>query len=442
MEGKRIKKQLSAACHYAYVRLALNYYTYYETIFEEGFAGQRLEELSGRFHGILKGFLDGKRDMESLDALREEAIREMERTTAYTDSFQAYEYVLNRLELRFSPQLLDGRDEVVDSEALTADIMNYITGTKDVAVMNERIRTVLSQLPVRLTKQKFFSMVEEALRVYKGGPAEGLKDMRYILGAQAFLYEPKTAEPGYEGLHEILGQLKGADYRSLTAEAYRSLAGRLEEAGHTLLDISGDMQLFAELVNDLYVLCLTRDTSMMDVSEEREIKGLLSDIQALFTAGDKRPIPEEVTEKLTFLEGKQEAYYEQWMRSSVSSDTLEGQKDDPLFEALRKTELLMSGSSFMSLDGHREAEEEVVDEARLDREEKELFEHITEAWREQPRVLVRASMASILSSLPVFFTSLDETQSYIRNSLESCSDEFERKAFDRLIHEIMSMEMM
>lgn len=137
----------------------------------------------------------------------------------------------------------------------------------------------------------------------------------------------------------------------MTAEAYRSLAGRLEEAGHTLLDISGDMQLFAELVNDLYVLCLTRDTSMMDVSEEREIKGLLSDIQALFTAGDKRPIPEEVTEKLTFLEGKQEAYYEQWWRSSVSSDTLEGQQDDPLFEALRKTELLMSGSSFMSLDG-------------------------------------------------------------------------------------------
>lgn len=61
---------------------------------------------------------------------------------------------------------------------------------------------------MRLTKQKFFSMVEEALRVYKGGPAEGLKDMLYILGAQAFLYEPKTAEPGYEGLHEILGQLK------------------------------------------------------------------------------------------------------------------------------------------------------------------------------------------------------------------------------------------
>lgn len=47
-----------------------------------------------------------------------------------------------------------------------------------------------------------------------------------------------------------------------------------------------------------------------------------------------------------------------------------------------------------------------MDEALLDREEKELFEHITEAWREQPRVLVRASMASILSSLPVFFSSL------------------------------------
>ena len=57
MESRRRKKQISAACHYAYTRLALNYYMYYEVILEGDLLSSRLERLSKRYHGLLKDFL-------------------------------------------------------------------------------------------------------------------------------------------------------------------------------------------------------------------------------------------------------------------------------------------------------------------------------------------------------------------------------------------------
>ena len=104
MQIKRMKRQLSAACHYSYTRLALNYYMYYETSLEESLPDNRLEPLNTAFHGLLRGFLDGTCAEDALWGLRSQVMAEMETATAYTDAFQAYEYVLNRLEGRFAPQ--------------------------------------------------------------------------------------------------------------------------------------------------------------------------------------------------------------------------------------------------------------------------------------------------------------------------------------------------
>ena len=45
--------------------------------------------------------------------------------------------------------------------------MAYITDTDEAMVVNERIQSVVGQLPIRLTRNKFFAMVEEGLSVYK-----------------------------------------------------------------------------------------------------------------------------------------------------------------------------------------------------------------------------------------------------------------------------------
>ena len=340
MESRRRKKQISAACHYAYTRLALNYYMYYEVILEGDLLSSRLERLSKRYHGLLKDFLEGSLKPEELNGLRDETASAMEANTAYTDAFQAYEYVLNRLEGRFEPQLMGNRSVQPDEEEWTAEIMAYITDTDEAMVVNERIQSVVGQLPIRLTRNKFFAMVEEGLSVYKGGPVSGLDDMLYILRSEAMLARPEDMETGYEDLHSILREFERADFKAVTAEEYRHLTAEMERAGQILLDTTGELMLFMDLINDLYVLMLSRRWAMMEVSEESLLQELLSKVRSLFEEGAVTAIPQELTDKLSMLEGKQETYFEQWMRLAAEVKSASDSADED-GEILRKIQLLM-----------------------------------------------------------------------------------------------------
>lgn len=130
----------------------------------------------------------------------------MEQATAYTDCFQAYEYVLNRLEGRLIPAGDTDGDRETDEERL-AWIMRYITETGESAVINERIQMVVSQLPVRLTKQKFFALVGEGMAVYAGSPRKNVEDMLYILRSEALLNQPAGMTLAFPQLAGMLGAL-------------------------------------------------------------------------------------------------------------------------------------------------------------------------------------------------------------------------------------------
>ena len=441
MQTKRMKRQLSAACHYSYTRLALKYYMYYETSLEDSLLDNRLEPLNAAFHGLLRGFLDGPCPEDALEELRNQVAAEMETATAYTDAFQAYEYVLNRLEGRFAPQPVGNMAGEDHDEAMTERIMGYITDSQDAMTVNERIRSVLGQLPVRLTRNKFFSLVEEGLSVYRGSTRESLDDMFYILRSEALLYVPADMVTGYEELHSILEELRTADYRSMTPESYRHLTDEMKRAGHMLMDDTAELMLLMELVNDLYVLFISRDSAMMEVSEEQCLNRILSGILSLFEAGTDAPIPDGITGLLDRLEGRQEAYFEQWMEDGLSSGELrdiKGQEGEA--SKLYKVEMLLSGSSFMSLASAGQELGELVDQAMLSAAASRFFEEFSSAFEGQPRVLVRAVMAKVLSSLPVFFQSLDEVREYIRNSLESCTDYMEKAITMKLITDMMEQD--
>ena len=61
--------------------------------------------------------------LDGFEALRQDTIKEMEKLTAYTDIFQAYEYVMNRVEGRFMPQLVGKQPE--DTDALLDHKLSY-----------------------------------------------------------------------------------------------------------------------------------------------------------------------------------------------------------------------------------------------------------------------------------------------------------------------------
>ena len=361
----------------------------------------------------------------------------MEKLTAYTDIFQAYEYVMNRVEGRFMPQLVGKQPE--DTDALLDEIISYLTQSDDPADFHERFQQIISQLPVRFIKNKFFAIIEERMSVYKGAPKAGLDDMLYMLRSEALLNRPKTSgteneEDSYKKLYQILKEFLQADFSTLEAAGYYHLSSKLEEAGELLSEATGDILMLMDMVNDLYVLLLCEDHAMVDLEETQVMTRILGEVLELFKEDKWKEIPAETADLLPKLEGKQESSFEQWMANEIPMEELS--KDvSPVTEVLWKTGLLLSGSSFASLE-YKDSEE-TADEEMIRKGLEQLFADIRESWKELPKVLTRAAMAKCLSILPITFKSSYEAEKYIKNSLECCSDEVEKDGCIRMIRSIM-----
>ena len=108
---------------------------------------------------------------------------------------------------------------------------------------------------------------------------------------------------------------------------------------------------------------------------------------------------------------------------------------DPQAETLRRISLLLSGSSFVPLEPRQEGGNP-VDRAELDRIIEDLNSRMAEGFAGRSRLVVRALMAKVLSSLPVFFGSLEDVRDYVRGCLDSCADEAEKAVCMRLLREL------
>ena len=82
----------------------------------------------------------------------------MEAITRYVDLFELYEYALNRVEYRFKEM-----DRVEDDEAFARKVLRYIFESDDNSVINNRIKEIISQLPVRITKEKYYDFMRSGI---------------------------------------------------------------------------------------------------------------------------------------------------------------------------------------------------------------------------------------------------------------------------------------
>ena len=442
METRFIKKQMTAAYQYSYTRLALNYYTLYETITEE-------PELSGKegaflatLHELIGAFLEGGDVLSRLDQLREEVTREVEILTAYTDCFQIYEYVLNRMERSYRSLPKTG----LDDESFLAMLMAFITNTRESAVMNGRIRQIIGQLPVRLTKQKFYGLVLEGLSVYIGSPVESLHDMMYTLRTESMASLPEGMAEGRRALYETLMQFGHMDYRSLSPEAFTEAQAKLMGVSAELNEEAECFVSLQEIINDLYVLSLAKSDAVIDINEENLYRSIIAGVQDNLMKKDGSEPADSFAALLTQMEGRQEAYYERYLRSEIPPETPE-LLADPDYVRARNIDLLLSGSSFMSLkktaaeNDPKESElKKLVDRAYLEKTAEAYFSELDTVFSDTSRPVMRAIMAKVLSDLPVYFHSIDEIKSYIRGSLESCGDEAEKETCKELLEELMDYE--
>lgn len=428
------KKQASVAYGYALTRLVLNAYMFFEDCSDEySETDEKQKELDSALMEMLNRIPQGSLTMPEVNALRGRLRAEMETAIACMDSFRIYEYALNRVERRF---LAEAETSPLTDEEMGAQLIGYVISAENAAEMNQRIQEVIAQLPVRFTRQKFYGMVREALSAYIDSDQETLENMMYLLRTCGAARLSEEQRNGYPKFAQQLDHLKKLSFKDLTADAFHAAQEMIDTAGAQLSALSETLQTAAEMTNDMYIICLTREDAIRDASEETHAWGILTDLCRLYRDG-VRQIPEEVEKKLFYLEGLQESYFEKYQRMDPAPEYREG--EDETAGKMRCVEKLMSTSVFVELE-ESPKQEQAVTSKDIDKAVEGLVAELDPVFTSCQKPIMRAIMATMLSRLPICFNSVDEIREYIENSLGGCGDRAEKEACVELLQQLMENE--
>lgn len=426
MKHQNNKRLLTAAYQYSLVRLSLNFYTFYEIHCEDLDIPEPLKEYTVEFLDLLKDIINESGQEKQLVSLRNKVMKVMEVITAYTDCFQVYEYVINRMERRFDQEKVE---LVTDIKDFAEQVVNYITEAEEQNLIGFRVQSVLGQLPVRLTKQKFFEILTNSLSIYVGSEKQNFIDRLYFIRTESMLDIPDGMEVFYQELHQSLMVFQNQNYKELNEEQYDCLREKLEECSEILMHDSDLYLMLQELINDCYVIFLCLNDALVDLKEKDWINKMLLDLIDRFKREDWTGSDELIGQYLPLLEGRQESAFERYFRQSP--DEHECRKDSLVW----KVEQLLSDSPFIELDQDRQNEK--ASAHWIEQQINLLCSDLTGLFANQSKPVVRAIMAKVISGIPVTFKTVDELESYIRRSLEGCTDSGEREVSIQLLRQIM-----
>ncbi len=421
------KRLMSAVYRYAFAGLAMNYYMFYENLEEypelDGLIREKEECLAPVLLGFMSGDVSKEQLTEELDTLRCRNRQDMEVLAAYGDSFSIYEYVLNRIERRFVKMDPPSRT----TEEFVSLVLDNLSTSDDATILDSRMRSLVSQLPIRYTRQKFYGMVHDRLSVYIGAGQKGIDGLFYMLRTAAMAQQPENMDKAEPELWNFLACLKNENYRNMDSDGYMLCKKSLFD-GMELLNKKSDIcLLFENVVNNLYAVLLSHDDAMIDTAEDQVFKKILSGLRELFARGEKS-MDGALTEALMDLEGIQES----------AAPRLQFAENEPDAD-LRKAEKLLSDSPFVDLK-EEENDDLPADRQWIDEKAKEFCDQLEKLFAGMPRIVMRAVMASVLSQLPMLFGSVSEFQEYVEGSLLSCTDFAEREACMEIIEKELELE--
>lgn len=445
---KYMNSMMSAYHRYSCVRLALNYYTYFEMEREMGQESENssfaLMKLTKRLDEVMRDailadfngtVLEGA--VKETDQIRNEIIRDMKTITLYADQFQIYEYMMNRIEGRYEE--VEALPLNYSDDKFVKRLAEYILKDRDNSVINSKMMEVVSNLPIRLTRQRYYEIIKDSFLLFEGSERQSLEDHIFLLKSSAALIEPETDDVRYEDLNAILHSLRSADYDSLTLEEYQDLKQKLRYVSDYIERMTSLYMMLIEVVNDVYILLLSMPYALTDVDETATCKEIMHRVQEL----SKESKEEDALFALfAQLEGKQERISEQLNANAYLLDTLEGKKElmegmmlDKMYLSLQRMEKLASTSHFIELD--TSIDKAPVVRSYAEQRANEVIREFAECFKMRSRREIRSIMASSMMALPVFFQNIDEFEEYAKVALMSCSDEEEKRSSVILLKMIM-----
>ena len=434
----------TAYLEYAAIMLSLNYFTFREMI--DSKQGERLEELTSYMKTIEKSLSDAfsgknsEKGYEEVKKLRELLTHKMRVLTAYTSVTEIYEYIINRLEYKFESDI-----EEVFPEEMAEEMYEFVFADNDKVAVNSKIQSFVAQLPVRMTKTRFYDIISNSFALYKGGEKKALDEFVENIRDAALLDEPPLFDTMNNKLYEGYKTLKAADYGNITKDVYEELKSVKEDMAYEINDIATDYMLLVEVINDaLIILSVFEHKSDEFLSDKYETSVKI--LNSIFGCEDIYKASEKFDPLFISLEGAQENAYDtlSYMASNVfnlDSEYTEDYSDTEagrMLKVLEKIDLLTGSSLFADIDEDFSIVMDAVDDAYIEKQKEKISEDFGKLFENMHKMVKRAVMAKVLAIMPVFFNDKEEIREYFRYTLSHCSDKAELYACSVIIDDIIN----
>ncbi len=360
--------------------------------------------------------------------LRETIKHRMEAVTSYVDELIIYEYILNRLE----PKFMSIRMDTMSNDELAREILGWIFGTDDeTGLVNERIRTAMSCLPIRLTKNKIIDMVDNTFSLYGGSDKKAIDTFDYMLRSAAGMFKADKQFDVYTNVTEMLDELRNADFNELEERRFWELKDDFRLSANISESLSDELTDLQEISNALLAVLLTRQYFTTDaeknaakpVSILTEMLNGNASFDDLFNGTEERVdnLNNRINDEESVLLVIKENY-----RKNVEELML-----TVPFERLLMTSKLCSESTFADLL----EDSETTSDEYLEKVRYSFAADLTELLKNGSRIKNRAVIAQLLRELPLTMSNRTEVMDYIRNSLDACTDAGEKQISINLIRE-------
>lgn len=443
-------QMIHAEYEYSVILAALHYYTLGEVLTEEGDSvSEDVRALADRLQDAIYDGLVGhdsdserhEKTISGLDGIRNEIIQRMQVLTAYTDILQVYEYVLNRVEAGVLDML-----EEVDVQSLADALYRYVFQDSDNMVINSKLQMITAQLPMRMTRTKFYDTVSQAFSIYNGSEKGNFDEFVERIRGTVLLDKPEGYETAYPEIYETIEYLSKLDYRRLSREEFLAAQERLSSEAEHIRELVTDYLMLTDVVNSVYAAVLAAPYANVVSDALKNGEAVIRMVYESLEAG--KALEDAITEKLVALEGEQEQLLEELASYEgifYEVETFTSGNDRQIFEemcmkklsALHDMQLLHSNSVFIDLKkagtGDSLADAEYIGQAvsRFEADMDDLFAGAI-------RPVKRAYMAAVVGQLPVIFNNTQEIQEYIQYTLFSCGNDSELTAVKHLLEDMMT----
>ena len=450
-EANLIKYQdilATAFGNYATIKLSLNFFTLKEMV--NDIDSERKPEIEGYIKEIetslnetvLSGKEVNKETVDKITAIRDAVTAKMKIFTSYTDALQIYDHILDRKK----PLLTNDLEEFVDTDALAAEMFNFVFADKDKVMVNTKIQEFIAELPVRMTKQRFYDIMSTSLNIYKGGEKSAVRSFADTLLEAALITKPEGFTELYPDLYKVYDELSHADYKEITVEQFEALTDKMYKASDDINEAVTDYLMLEEVINDALIILYTGNKLKKEyLGIEYETATII--LKKIIEADDIYKAAEEFDPLFVKLEGAQENAYSTLSFIVGKLDELYKDYRDEFtsnkeitdgFALLLKCDKLTSTSLFIDLDEDVTVVLDPTDDEYLVKLKEELFAEFDKRFADISKFEKRSIMSKVLSMMPVFFNTQQEIKDYFEYALSGCGDDSELTACSRIIEGIIS----